>query len=481
MASMSDLELHGESLRDLLAAVTSRVQTWIDRVGDRPAAGEADPEALRAALDEPLPETGRDLEGLLERLFVDVPASGFHTAGPGFMAYIPGGGLPQSAAADLIAGTLNRYATVRAASPGMAAIEAVVVRWLCELVGYRAGALGTLTSGGSLATFSAVVAAREDRLGEDLAGARLYMADQAHGCVPRAARLAGLPRSALCTLPTSAATGWRLQPQALADAIARDRAAGRRPFMVVASAGTVNTGAVDDLVALSELCAAQDLWLHVDAAYGGCFVLTERGRARLAGIERADSIVLDPHKGFFLPYGTGALLVKDGAALYRAHRTSADYLPAMDDDLARLDPCQLSPELSRAARGVRLWLPLQLHGASAFRAALDEKLDLAAWAAEQLAARSQIDLIAPPELSLLAFRWTPPGVTGDALDALNVRLLEAINARGRVHLSGTKVDGRFVLRICVLSVRTHAAQLRMAIEDLDQALAALEPGGQADV
>jgi aromatic-L-amino-acid decarboxylase len=210
------------------------------------------------------------------------------------------------------------------------------------------------------------------------------------------------------------------------------------------------------------------LWLHVDAAYGGFFLLTARGRRAMAGIDRADSITLDPHKSLFLPYGTGALLVRDGAALRRAHAVAADYLPPMATDAEVDDFCEMSPELSRPFRGLRLWLPLKLLGAAPFRAALDEKLDLARWACERLRETPGVEILAPPELSLFAFRLAPGEMAGEgpALDDLNRQWLARVNALQRVHLTGTVLGGRFVLRICVLSFRTHGDRMAQAIEDL---------------
>jgi aromatic-L-amino-acid decarboxylase len=240
---------------------------------------------------------------------------------------------------------------------------------------------------------------------------------------------------------------------------------------VVANAGSVNTGAIDPLGPLADLCARHRLWLHVDAAYGGFFLLTERGRRALAGIERADSIVLDPHKSLFLPYGTGALLVRDGAALRRAHSVTADYMPPLSNDDELIDFCEISPELSRPFRGLGVWLPLKLLGAAPFRQALDEKLDLARWAADQLRAIPEVEILAEPELSLLAFRLAPAALAGaagnrDRLDRLNRDWLARVNARRRVYLTGTMLGNRFALRICVLSFRTHRDRVEQALDDL---------------
>jgi aromatic-L-amino-acid decarboxylase len=222
---------------------------------------------------------------------------------------------------------------------------------------------------------------------------------------------------------------------------------------------------------LADLAAREKLWLHVDAAYGGFFLLTARGRAAMRGIARADSVTLDPHKGLFLPYGTGALVVRDGDALRRTHDLHAEYLPARPPDRDFVDWSEVSPELSRPFRGLRVWLPVKLLGLAPFRRALDEKLDLAAAAAEALRVIPGIQMVAEPQLSLLAFRLVRPGLDAAALDALNRALLTRINARGRVYLTGTMAHGRFVLRICVLSFRTHQDRMTQALEDIRQALA----------
>jgi aromatic-L-amino-acid decarboxylase len=238
------------------------------------------------------------------------------------------------------------------------------------------------------------------------------------------------------------------------------------PFAVVASAGTTNTGAVDPIDAIADLARDEGLWLHVDAAYGGFFRLTNRGRERFRGIERADSITLDPHKGMFLPYGTGALVVRDGATLRDAHHigTSA-YLQDLAADAHIPNFAEYSAELSRDFRGLRVWFPLKLHGVSAFREALDEKLDLSEHLYESLKAIPELELPWQPDLSVVPFRLR------DGDDAANRRLLDAINDSKRVFLSSTVLDGRFTLRVCILSHRTHRDRIDECIEIVRGAVA----------
>ena len=283
------------------------------RLSQQPAANLEHAEQHSRAVLEPLPEQGRPFDEILRQLFEQVFPIALNTTGPGYLAYIPGGGLPDAALADLMSLITNRYPGLWSAAPVVASIEAAVIRWFCDLVGYGPGAGGFFTSGGSLANWSALVAARELRLPEDFRRGVVYTSNQAHHSVDKAAILAGLPRSNLRRVPVD--QQLRVRVDCLLDLIRADRAQGYLPLAIVAHAGTTNTGAVDDLQVLADLAAQERIWLHVDAAYGGFFLLTERGRIALHGIELADSVTLDPHKGLFLPYGTGCLLVRERAGL----------------------------------------------------------------------------------------------------------------------------------------------------------------------
>ncbi|MFQ5731207.1 MAG: pyridoxal phosphate-dependent decarboxylase family protein [Planctomycetaceae bacterium] len=457
------LDWTGEQLRAALADVVPKLARFLDDLPEAPAWSEPRPRENARRFRKPLPESGTPLDALVESVVRNVPNQGFNTASPGYLAYIPGGGLPSAAVADLIAGVINRYVTVWQAAPAAAELEATVVRWICDMVGYPSASGGFLTTGGSLANWSAVVTARRCRLPDDFLQGTLYASRQTHHSVMKAAMLAGFPEANVRTIDTD--PQFRIDCERLQTAIDADRRDGFTPFLIAGNAGTTNTGAVDDLPALAVVAERNRLWLHVDAAYGGFFVLTERGRLALAGLERADSITLDPHKGLFLPFGTGALIVGDRDDLERAHRLDAEYLPAMQQDAERIDFCRISPELSRDFRGLRLWLPIQLHGIDAFRRELDEKLELAEYAASALRAIPQIEIIAEPQLSLLAIRLHPEGIDEtEALNALNRRFLKRVNAGTRFMLTGTLLDDAFVLRICVLSFRTHRDRVDECLE-----------------
>jgi len=462
------LELSAHTMRAMVEQAMARIIPHIESLPDQPAADTSGGEALARSLREPIPQQGQPFETLFDDIF-RITRTSFTASGPGYLAYIPGGGLFHAAVADLIADAINRYVGVWAAAPGLAQLEANVIRWFCDMVGYPASAGGFLTSGGSLANLSAVVTARRTHLADDFLRGTIYTSNQVHHSVLKAALLAGFPTGNIRSVPVD--EDFRMRLDALADRIAVDRREGYQPFLVVGSAGTTNTGAVDDLTALADIAGRENMWFHADAAYGGFFVLTDRGRQRLAGLERADSLSLDPHKGLFVPYGTGSLLVRDRELLARAHGVSADYMPAIqhhDDDL--VDFCEISPELSRPFRGLRVWLPIKMHGIDVFARALDEKLDLSCWITDQLERVDGLEILARPQLTVTAFRVMRPGWSVDEANSATRALLDAVNRRRRVYLTGTMLDERFVIRICVLSFRTHQDRMEMCLEDIVEAM-----------
>ena len=460
------LELSGEEVRALTEAALGYLVAFHDGRGDAPAANFDGVDELLARVRHRAPERGRPFEELIETIAA-ATAVGHDTTGDGWLAYVPGGGLFSSALAEFIARTTNRFVGVWEPAPVVAQLEATAVRWLCDLFEFPGQARGTLTTGGSLATFSAVVTARHALLGEDFLDGTIYVTTETHGAITKAAALAGFRRSNLRVVPTT--PDLRMDPDQLRELVARDRAAGLQPCVLAATAGTTNTGSVDDIDALADVAREAGLWLHVDAAYGGFFQLTERGRRRLVGIERADSIVLDPHKGLFLPYGTGALLVRDGAKLGAAHQIHAPYLQDLASEGEIPNFADYSPELSRDARGLRLWMPIMLHGLGAFRDALDEKLDLARYLFDKLRAFPSLELPFEPELSTVCFRRAPDG-RGDP-DVATRALLEQINNSGRVFLSSTIVEGRTTIRACILSVHTHRERIDELVDIITKASA----------
>jgi aromatic-L-amino-acid decarboxylase len=451
-----------EQKREMGEAALAYAIDFIRRRADAPSSGLEEAGAIAREHRESPPEVGGEFPPLLE-LVETIAAKAADNAGPGFLAYIPGGGLFASSLADFLSTTIDKFVNLWGEAPVGAQIENNVVRWLCDLFEYPETSRGVLTSGGSLANFSAIVAARKAKLPEDFLSGALYVSEHAHASVAKAAMLAGFPRGNLRIVATD--PSLRMEVDALRTAITEDRAAGLTPFAVVASAGTTNTGAVDPIDAIADVASSEGLWLHIDGAYGGFFQLTERGRERFRGIERADSITLDPHKGMFLPYGTGALVVRDGVALRDAHFIGAAYLQDLAADADIPNFAEYSAELSRDFRGLRVWFPLKLHGVAAFREALDEKLDLTEVLYEGLKAEPLLELPWAPDLTVVPFRLR------DGDDAANKRFLDEINASKRVFLSSTVIDGRFTIRACILSHRTHRDRIDECIEIVRRAAA----------
>jgi len=461
------LEPDAAEMHRVVDAAMRRIVAHIESLPSQPAMNVEGAAEYARTLIEPLPQRGEKLETLLDFLFDDAIPRSFTAAGPGYLAYVPGGGLFHAAVADLIADAVNRYVGVFAAAPALVQLEANVVRWFNEIVGFPSTAGGFLTTGGSLANFSALVAAREELLPPDFLRGTLYCSEQIHHSFQKAAHLAGFPYANVRELPVDDA--FRIRLDALRKAIDRDRRDGYEPFLIAGSAGTTGTGAVDDLTALATIAREEKMWFHVDGAYGALFTMTERGRKTLAGMNEADSIVLDPHKTLFLPFGTGALLVRNASTLRRAHSLHADYMPAMQHEQELVDFCEISPELSRDFRGLRVWLPMKLFGIEPFRDQLDEKLDLIQFATEELRKIDGIEIVAEPQLTIMAFRLVRPGLDDEQLNALNRDVIERINARKRVMLTPTMLGGKFVIRICIVSHRTHRERVEMALEDIQSA------------
>ena len=463
----SPLELDENAMRGMVASALDRIVEYLGGLSGSPISTASHARAVGRGLMTPVPEGSTSFDAILNQLFEEIIPVGVNTAGPGYLAYIPGGGIFHAALADFISKSVNRHVGYSYMAPAMVELECTVIRWFCDIVGYGPEAGGVLTSGGSMAMLTALIAARTTCLPEDFRSGIIYVTSQTHYSVAKAALLAGFSQRCLRIVPVDAA--WCMDAAALDHLVAADRAAGLQPFMVIATSGTTNTGAVDPLDVLADIAEREGMWLHVDGAYGGFFMLTETGRIALTGIERADSITLDPHKGLCLPYGTGALVTRRLSALKETYGARAEYLPPMNDVEGEVDFCGLSPELSRDWRGLRVWLPLTMHGIGPFRENLEEKLALAREAEEALRAMPDVEIMASPQLSVLAFRLNPRERGPEALDALNDRWLEAITRRQRILLSPTRLDGRLTLRMALLSFRTHGDRLRAGLEDIREA------------
>ncbi len=391
------------------------------------------------------------LQALLELLKKHVDHPGLNPASGGHLGYIPGGGIYVSALGDYLADVFNRYAGVYFAGPGAVRMENMIIRWIAGLMGYPSDAGGNLTSGGSMANLIGIVCAR-DAAGikaRDFEKAVIYITRQVHHSVDKAIRIAGLKECIIRHVPMD--DHYRMSAADLDRMITVDKTHRLHPLMVIASAGTTDTGAIDPLDEIGRIAKKHELWYHVDAAYGGFFMLTDEGKEKLKGIEMSDSLVVDPHKGLFLPYGTGVVLVKDAKRLQQSHIYSANYMQDAASATDEISPADVSPELTKHFRGLRMWLPLMLHGLRPFRACLEEKLLLAKYFHREIK-NLGFEAGPEPELSVVTYRYNPKH--GDA-NEFNKRLVEEVQKDGRVFISSTLIDGKFILRAAILAFRTQ--------------------------
>ena len=384
-----------------------------------------------------------------------------HEPHPGFMGYVPSCPTFTATLGDWLESGFNFFAGVWPVAAGPNALELTVLDWFRQWLGMPEGTGGLLTTGGSAATLTALIAARHEVVGDDAARIQrlvLYTSDQAHSSVIRGAWIAGVPRSQVRLLETD--DDFRLRPDHLARAMARDRNAGLLPVAVIASAGTTNTGATDPLHAVADLCEREGVWLHVDAAFGGFAALTRRGARALDGIGRADSVTLDPHKWLFVPFECGCLLVRSPSQLRSAFAIYPEYLRDVEAAGAEVNFADYGEQLTRYSRALKVWLSVSYFGTAALTDAIDRGIDLAEYAERLVRADGELEVLAPARLGIFCFRARPRGVDdAAALDRLNERILSAVNAGGRYFISSTRLRGAFSLRMCPIGYRTTEADI----------------------
>jgi glutamate/tyrosine decarboxylase-like PLP-dependent enzyme len=407
---------------------------------------------------------GKPIETLLDVLKTEVDTTGISSASGRHLGFIPGGGLWASALADMLADIANKYSGIAFSGPGSVKMESQVIRWLSGLIGYPTSAFGNLTSGGSIANLTAIKAARDFHgiNSTNVKKAVIYFGEQTHHSVYKALNTTGLHEAELRKITLT--ENFRINTEELLQQMERDASSGLKPFLVIASAGTTDTGAVDAMDELADICSRFGAWFHVDAAYGGFFMLVDEFKEKLKGIERSDSVVLDPHKTLFLPFGSGAVLLREGKLLLASNSSRASYL--VDTDGAEdISPADTGIELTRPNRGLRMWLPLQLHGIAPFKACLEEKVLLSRYFYEQIRELG-FETGPYPDLTVVIFRYP-----GDEDNQINQQLVNAIHADGRVFLSSTVIKGKVWLRCAVVSHRTHLAEIDLALQMIRENIA----------
>ena len=459
------IELPPEEMRALGHRVVDMLVDRLAALRDEPAASTAGRPETERLLREPPPAEGVGWRAALERADAQVFRPMTHNAHPRFFAYVPGPGNFVGAMADAMVSALNPFAGAWAIAPGVAQVELVTVDWLREVCGLPESAGGLFVSGGSMANLTALAAARHRLLGEDFGRAVIYASDQAHSSIERGARVLGFRADQLRRLPTD--DEFRLRTDALEAAVREDRAAGRTPFCVVASAGTTNTGAVDPLPRVAELCRAEGLWLHVDGAYGAAAALTPEGRLALRGLGEADSVSIDAHKWLFQPYECGCVLVRDANALPDAFRLVPEYLRDTDHGAEVVNFRDWGVQLTRGFRAFKLWMTVQVFGMDAMREAVAWGVRLAEAAEGELRASAAWEVVTPAQLGIVTFRFRG-AAEGPAMDGLQRSITAALAAEGYAMLSTTELRGRTVLRLCTINPRTTEDEVIETVRRLER-------------
>lgn len=459
------LEPKSEVRSEYLGKVIDYTEDFLDDVHNRK--GFVNDFINDGAFDRfPFTETPIDSSTIIEFLKNNVDRTGINPASGGHIGYIPGGGIYTAALGDYMAAVMNRYSGVFYATPGAVRVENQIIDWIGDLLGYSKGFGGNLASGGSMANLIAISTARIAMKikSKNIENCTIYLTTQTHHCVTKSLKIVGLEEVQLRYIQLD--DKYRMSTQSLEKQIEKDKIDGLTPFLVVASAGSTDVGAIDPIDEIADIAQKHNIWYHVDAAYGGFFLLCDETKSKFKGINRADSVVLDPHKGMFLPYGVGIVMVKDIRHLLEANSYEANYMQDTKDFHQEYSPAELSPELSRHFRGLRMWVPMKIHGIAPFRACLSEKIWLTRYFYDKVQELG-FEVGPYPNLTVAAFRFVPKD--SDA-NEFNKKLLSNIHNDGRVFISSTTLEGKFYMRIAVLSFRTHKFHLDILLQQLKEGI-----------
>jgi aromatic-L-amino-acid decarboxylase len=466
MKDQATLELSRKEMRAVGYRVIDMLVEHFDQLPQKPVTRRAMREELESHLAETLPEHGSNVGKVLDQLERDVLSNIMHLDHPRFFAFVPSPSNFVSAMADALASGFNVFAGTWLEASGPAQIELVTVEWLRQACGLPDSAGGLFVSGGSMANITALATAKHTRLGESADRAVIYCSDQTHSSIERGLKVLGFRQDQLHRIGCDGS--FRLDLAALEAAVELDRSAGQMPFCVVANAGTTNSGAIDPLPELADYCQQQDLWLHADGAYGAAAVFCERGKQMLAGLERVDSLALDPHKWLFQPYEIGCVLVRDASWLQQTFRILPEYLVDIEGREGEINFCDYGIQLSRGFRALKLWMSFKVFGASAFRTALDRGFELAELVEAIVNKTPGWEVVTPAQLGVVTFRYAPQGLAADRLDALNRAIIEAVTADGFAMISSTVLKQQTVLRMCTINPRTTETDIRAFFQRLIQ-------------
>jgi aromatic-L-amino-acid/L-tryptophan decarboxylase len=470
---VNPVEISPKQFRRLAEQVTKLAEKHLENLDDQRIAPAIRGEESEKLFHSPLPETGLGEEALLS--LPDVMRSS-RAQNARFFGYVLGSGEPVGAVADLLASVLNQNVTAWRSGPAAVVIEQTVVSWLAQAIGcpkFR----GHLTGGGSSANLMALAMAREAKAPANEKGTAgdgvIYASEEIHMSIPKSVALLGIGRENLRLIATD--KDFRVIPAELETQIGRDKAAGKTPIAVVASAGTVSTGAIDPLRQIAEIAKRHGMWFHIDGAYGALAAMAER--EKFDGMELADSISLDPHKWLYQPLDCGCLLYRSPEAARRAFSHTGDYARTLSaDPIEAFAFFEESLDLSRRFRALKLWLSLRYHGFAAFRESIARNLAQARRLAEAIGREPQLELLAPVELSAVCFRHRRGERQSDEdLNRFNLGLLKRVVERGRIYLSNASLRGQFSLRACIVNHRTTDADIDSVVPEVLAAAKEVQP------
>ena len=461
----STLNLSREDMRALGYRVVDILVEHFQELPGKPVTRKADRPTLEARLRGALPEHGANALEVLDQLQRDVFSNIMHTDHPRFFAFVPSPSNFVSVMADALAAGFNVFAGTWLEASGPTQIELVTIDWLREACGLPDAAGGLFVSGGSMANMTGLAVARHVKLGGHTEGAVVYFSDQTHSSVERGLRVLGFQDHQMRKIESD--DRFCLDISALERKVEADQAAGRVPFCVVANAGTTNTGAIDPLPALAEYCRREELWLHVDGAYGAAAVFCERGQALLDGLGHVDSLSLDPHKWLFQPYEIGCVLVREERWLKEAFHILPEYLEDIEGQEGEVNFCDRGIQLTRGFRALKLWMSLQVFGRSAFQEAVSRGFEMAEVAEAAIRELSNWEVVTPAQMGIVTLRCAPAGLSPEKLNWLNRELVEEVIADGFAMISSTVLREQTVLRMCTINPRTTEADVRETIKRLD--------------
>ena len=466
----SSLQLSSEEMRRLGYAVVDMLVEHERTLREKPVTRVVDWKSSREKLGGAFREEGRPAEEVLRQVERDVFSTIMHVNHPRFFAFVPSPGGFVGAMADALASGFNVFAGTWVEGSGPATIELATVDWLRQVCGLPETTRGLFVSGGSVANLTALAVARHVKLPDGADKAVIYLSDQTHSSVERGLRVLGFRNDQIRKL--AAGSDYLLCVETLKLAVAEDRATDRQPFAVIANAGTTNTGAVDPLEELADFCAAENLWLHADGAYGAAAALCERGRRMLKGLDRVDSLSLDPHKWLFQPFEIGCVLVREGEQLKQTFQIMPEYLRDVHRQQG-LNFADYGIQLTRSFRALKLWMSLQVFGVAAFRRAVEQGFEMAEAVERRLRRNSNWEIVAPARMAVVSFRWAPEGHTDAQLDRINDTLAALLFTDSIAAVTTTTLRGHVALRMCTINPRTTVEDIEITIARLEEIAASL--------